>query len=137
MKKLTSFLLMGVVLIGASCKKFLDINNNPNQATKATPQLILPQALTTTASQLNAFNSYGGELVGYMANAGGYGAFGSAISYNFSSGDFQNLWNGTYDNLEDYQAIFNQSKGKPEYSYYSAVARIMKALDFQLLVDTY
>jgi hypothetical protein len=39
--------------------------------------------------------------------------------------------------LEDYQAILNQTKDKPEYSYFKAVARIMKAHTFQLLVDTY
>jgi hypothetical protein len=137
MKKITAFLFMGVVVFGTSCKKYLDINQDPNRATSATPELILPQALTATASNLNGFNSYGGQLVGYMANAGGYGGFGSSISYNFSSNDFSARWTSTYDNQEDYQAILNQSAGKPEYKYFNAAARIMKALNFQLLVDTY
>lgn len=140
MKKITTFLFMGVVLLGTSCKKYLDINVNPNSATTATPPtppLILSQALTTTASNLNGFNSYGAQLVGYMANAGGYGGFGTSITYNFSANDFSARWSSTYDNLEDYQAIFTQSEGVPEYSYFEGVARIMKALNFQLLVDAY
>src|SRR5688572_17744934 len=140
MKKLLTYLFIGFLVIGTSCKKYLDVNTNPNSATTATPptpQLILPQALTTTANNLNGFNSYGAQLVGYMANAGGYGGFGSSISYNFSSNDFSARWTTTYDNLNDYQFIINQTEGKPEMSYFNAVARIMKAHSFQLLVDAY
>jgi hypothetical protein len=137
MKKTLVYLFMGVMVLGTSCKKYLDINKNPNQATSATPPLILPQAMTATAINLNGYNSYGAQLVGYMANAGGYGGFGTSITYNFSSNDFSARWSNTYDNLEDYQAILNQTKGDSKWSYFDAVARIMKAHSYQLLVDTY
>src|SRR6476469_152485 len=137
MKKVLTYLFAGVILFGTSCKKYLDINENPNQATSATPQLLLSQALVATAQVLNSYNSYGAQLGGDMANAGGYGGFGTAITYNFSSNDFSGLWTGTYDNLEDYQAILDQTDGKPEYDYFNGMARIMRAHDFQLLVDTY
>lgn len=138
MKKIALIFFAGVAMLSTSCKKYLDINNNPNQATSATPELILPQAMTGTAAVLNNYNSYGSQIVGYSANAGGYGGFGSSITYDFSSSDFAGLWSSTYDNLEDYQAILNQTASQmPAYSYFNAVARIMKAYDFQLLVDTY
>jgi hypothetical protein len=137
MKKTLAYIFMGVMVLGTSCKKYLDINNNPNQATSATPELILPQALAATANNMNGFNSYGAQLVGYMANAGGYGGFGSSISYNFSSNDFSARWTSTFDNLEDYQAILDKSKGDPQYRYFLGAARIMKAINYQLLVDTY
>ncbi|HUP11908.1 MAG TPA: SusD/RagB family nutrient-binding outer membrane lipoprotein [Niastella sp.] len=137
MKKLITYLFMGVVVFGTSCKKYLDINDNPNQATSATPQLILPQALTATAQNLNGFNNYGAQLGGFMANAGGYGGFGTSITYNFSSNDHSGRWTSTFDNLEDYQTIINKSDGQPEYSYFNAVARIMRAHSYQLLVDAY
>lgn len=127
------------MVFGTSCKKYLDINANPNSATSesATPALLLPAALTATASNLNGFNSYGAQLVGYMANAGGYGGFGSSISYNFSAADFSGRWSTTYDILEDYQTILTKTEGNAAASYYNAVARIMKAHSFQLLVDAY
>lgn len=127
------------MVFGTSCKKYLDINTNPNSATSAsaTPELLLPAAMVSTANNLNGFNSYGAQLVGYMANAGGYGGFGSSISYNFSASDFSGRWSTTYDNLEDYQTILDKSASNATYSYYEAVARIMKALGFQLLVDAY
>ena len=139
MNKIIAFLFIGIgfLVFGTSCKKYLDINDNPNQATSATPQLILPQALTTTASNLNAFNSYGAQLGGYMANAGGFGGFGASISYNFSSTNFAGLWTSTYDNLEDYQTIINETEGQATFSFFNAAARIMRAHGFQLLVDAY
>jgi len=126
--------------VGASCKKYLDINTNPNAATlaTATPELIMPQALTGAASITNTYNSYGSQLGGYGANAGGYGGFGTAISYNFASSDYQGLWSSTYDNLEDFQTVINLSSAKmPAYGYFSGAAKIMKAYGFELLVDAY
>jgi len=138
MKKITVVFFMGVAILAASCKKYLDINDNPNAAVSATPELILPQALTATASNASGYNSYGSQLVGYMANAGGYGGFGTAITYNWSSSDFQGRWTTSYNNLEDYQAILNQTDAQlPLYSYFNAAARIMKAYNFELLVDAY
>lgn len=137
MKKISLMLFMGVMVIASSCKKYLDINENPNAATYSTAELILPQALTGTAANLNGFNSYGAQLGGFMANAGGYGGFGTAITYNFSAGDFAARWSTTYDNLEDYKAILDYTEDKPEQGYFNAVARIMKAHGFQLLVDAY
>jgi hypothetical protein len=137
MKKLSIILLMGVMVASSSCKKYLDINKNPNQPTEATPELVLPSALVTTANNMNGFNSMGAQLVGYSANAGGYGGFGSSITYNFGAGDFAARWSTTYDNLEDYQYIIDQTAGLPEYTAFNAIGRIMKSHGFQLLVDTY
>lgn len=136
MKKTLMGILIGSALIGTSCKKYLDINKNPNQATSATPELILPQALAYTANVVNSYSNYGSQTGIYAANAGGYGGFGESITYNYTTtGSF--LFNTTYDNLEDYQAIENYAAGVPEYSYFKAAAKIMKAYEFQLLVDAF
>jgi hypothetical protein len=137
MKKSLIIGFTGMVLLSTSCKKYLDINDNPNQATSATPEAVMSAALVATANNLNGFNSYGSQLVGYAANAGGIGGFGSAVTYNFASTDQTARWSSTYDNLEDYQTILNQTDTVPAYKYYNAMARIMRAHSFQLLVDTY
>jgi len=138
MKKLQIGILSAIVIMGlASCKKYLDINTNPNSATSSTPELVLSQALTGTANIVSSYNNMGAQLAGYMANAGGYGGFGSAVTYNFGNGDFAGNWNSTYDNLADYQYIIEQTNDKGDYVYYNAIAKIMKAYEFQLLVDTY
>jgi hypothetical protein len=136
MKKSILGIFIGTMVLGTSCKKYLDINENPNQATSATPELILPQAITYTASVLNAYNNYGAQTGIYAANAGGYGGFGESITYNYTTTG-TGTWASSYDNLEDYQAILNKTAGNNLYNYFDGAARIMKVLNFQLLVDAY
>ncbi|MET0466233.1 MAG: SusD/RagB family nutrient-binding outer membrane lipoprotein [Chitinophagaceae bacterium] len=120
-----------------SCKKYLDINSvNPNSATTSTPELVLGGSITRTASNLLNFNNYGGWMIGYQVNAGGFGSWGSRITYAFGTGDYTELW-GTYDLLTDLQFVLDQTEGKDAYSYYNGIARIMKAFNFKLMVDEY
>lgn len=136
MKKIFFGIIIGSAILGTSCKKYLDVNDNPNSATSAAPDQILPQAITATASLMNGYNSYGSQTGLYASNAGGYGGFGESITYNYTSTG-TGLFSATYDNLEDYQTILNKTEGDQAYAYFNAVARIMKAHDFQLLVDAF
>ena len=52
------WILALLVMATTSCSDYLDINTNPNQATGASASLILPQAIVTSASVSNQFNSY-------------------------------------------------------------------------------
>ncbi|ANE52632.1 SusD/RagB family nutrient-binding outer membrane lipoprotein [Flavisolibacter tropicus] len=138
MKKLKNILIAGAVIVALpSCKKYLDINENPNDPTSSTPELVLPQAITRTANTVPTFNFYGAQTVGYLANGGGVSGWGSIISYNYTTADFAGLWNTTYDILEDFQYVINNTEGKETYAYHNAAAKIMKAYNFELLVDTY
>ena len=130
---------MGSVVLGTSCKKYFDINANPNSAASVnvTPQLLLPGALNTTAGNLNSYNTMGAQIGGSMANAGGYGGFGTAFTYQYGSGDQNGTWGTAYDNLEDYQTILDMTAKDPLMANFNAAATIMKALNFALLVDTY
>ncbi|WP_298741573.1 SusD/RagB family nutrient-binding outer membrane lipoprotein [uncultured Chitinophaga sp.] len=137
MKKLIFYIAAGMVVLGSSCKKYLDINQNPNQATTATPEVVLPQAIVYTASAISTYNNYGSQLVGYSANAGGFGGFGTSVTYGFSNSTFSNLWTVSYDVLNDYQWVKLNTDANPDYGYFNGAARVMKAFIFQMLVDTY
>jgi hypothetical protein len=139
MKRINSLIIAGAMLFAfSSCKKFIDINEaNPNAATYSTPDLVLPQAMVYTANNTVAFNSYGSQLAGYMANGGGVSGWGAIITYNYQTTDFQGLWTSTYDNLQDYQYVINATAGSSEYAYYNAAAKIMKAFNYERLVNVY
>lgn len=137
MKKSILIIATGLIVLGSSCKKYLDINQNPNVATSGTPEVVLPQALVYAAANTSTFNNYGSQLVGYSANAGGYGGFGASVTYNFSNATFAGLWSSTYDLLGDFQYVINQTDTLPDYGYFNGAAKIMKALNYQMLVDTY
>jgi protein involved in sex pheromone biosynthesis len=57
---------MAIILLVSSCDDFLDINTNPNAATTADVQLVLPHAIVATANISSQFNTYGSHLVGYI-----------------------------------------------------------------------
>lgn len=138
MKKLSILSLAAIALLAASsCKKFTNINQNPNSATTSTAEVILPQAIVYTAENASSYNNYGAQLAGYMANAGGYGGFGSAWTYNFGPNDFSNLWSSTYDVLNDFQNVISITANDNTHYVYNAIARIMRAYNFELLVDAY
>jgi hypothetical protein len=138
MRKTTILSIAAVVLLFApSCKKYLAINNNPNNATSSTPEAILPQAIVYTAANVSSYNDYGSQLVGYSANAGGYGGFGSNWTYDFGPNDYSFLWASTFDVLNDLQVVINTTAGDVDHANYNAIARIMKAYNYEMLVDTY
>lgn len=153
MKKIFVLFLTGIVGISmSSCKKYLDVNTNPNQATSGTPELVLPQAITSVANQTwgvypspsivpnalsGSYNFYGSQVAGYLANGGGVSGWGAIISYNYASTDQQNLWNISYDIATDIQYVIDNTEGKPEYAQFNAAAKVLKAYTFQRLVDQY
>lgn len=138
MKKIFKYILLGVVVVASSsCKKFLDINTNPNSLTSATPALVLPQAIVGAASISVSFNTSLADFSGARANAGGFGGFGSVVTYDFGTGDYTGLWTATYDNVNDFEYVINETKSNPAQAYSTAIARIMKSFAFERLVNQY
>ncbi|KAA0991653.1 SusD/RagB family nutrient-binding outer membrane lipoprotein [Dyadobacter aurulentus] len=132
-----SWMLALLITALSSCSDYLDINTNPNSATQADALLVLPQAIVGSASISNQFNNYGAHLGGYMANAGGFSGFGNLFNYQLIPGDYNALWVNTYDNLNDYKYVLDQTQGNDELAYANAAAKIMTALNYQKLVDAF
>lgn len=132
------FLIVVIAAIcGTSCKKYLNINNNPNSTTNASPSLVLPLAIVNTASLVSGFNDYGGVTCGYTANSGGYGGFGSTWTYDYQPSQGEGMWDAGYQILENFQFIINATEGSDANANYNGAAKIMKAYVFQMLVDEF
>jgi len=139
MKKILTIAFVALSL--SACKKGFDINNNPNSSTDAYPGLVLTNALNTTASSTTGsfeFYRFASPWIGYWNFSGAYSGFLEERSYNItpSYGGATTTWANLYNNLEDYQYLEDQSKilNKP---YFEAMAKTMKAFDYQYLVDFY
>lgn len=138
MKKIFKYILIGAVIVGGtSCKKYLDINENPNNPTTSTPDLILPQALVGAGSVVNTYNLNLADQSGARANAGGFGGFGEVVTYQYTNDSFASLWTSVYTNAKDFQYVITQTEGNQAMLNYSAIAKIMKAFDFSKLVDQF
>jgi hypothetical protein len=135
MKKIT-ILLLAIAALGAGCKRFIDINNNPNQPLSVTPNVVLSAALTGSASNLagNFLNT--ARWMGYWSRSGNYIADVPTETYNISAGyadgDFQSLY-GTLSRYAYIESAGDASKST--LAFYIGVAKTMKALHFSTLVD--
>jgi hypothetical protein len=140
MKKLglKNILSVGIIAALSSCSQ-LDINENPNSASESTitPDLVLTQAIASTASNIVSYHSYGAFLVGYQLPGGGIGGYGDTYTYNITSNTNTGLWNNVFNNLRDYQFIINYSQKNTAYKFFGDIARIFKVFNYQLLVDAY
>ncbi len=144
MKKIQLSILTAVILFTVgltSCEKYLDINTNPDAIPATNP----PVAQLLTNAQLNQANDAGGDfwrfsglIVQYVSGQASqpnqtyeYGR------YNITGSDQNNLWANAYSStLNDLEFVITNSVsgGSP---HYSGVAKIMKAYEYQLIVDTW
>ncbi|GAB4024108.1 SusD/RagB family nutrient-binding outer membrane lipoprotein [Spirosoma gilvum] len=143
-KQLLMGLLIGLSIIVVGCKDYLEVNNNPNQVTAATPELVLPDALAATGWYLTG-NAPGGNTgsfyflnlwMGYWNWSGNYSIATSDKNYQFTQSFNNSIWSSAYLNLKNYNYIDVQGATLNE-PILRGMAKIMKALHFQLLVDTY
>ncbi|MQP25555.1 SusD/RagB family nutrient-binding outer membrane lipoprotein [Flavobacterium sp. LMO8] len=139
MKKLKLIIPL-VALAFFSCDNYLDINDNPNQATESNvnPKLTLSAAQTASFSPLvRRMNELGSVFMnqwGPNVNSftGGYAEeFGITMSNNF----YEDIWTSVYRNTYEYSRIINFQSA--DYDNHKAIAKIMKSFYFQYLVDIY
>jgi len=128
-QKLGKFLLSSIVAVGmVSCElNDLDINTDPNSASKASLNLLL------TNAQFEGLNTFAGGLnnttMGFQAiNT-------SSDDFNFTNSSWNGTWNYLYSGpLKDLEEMINAAD--PELNpRYLGIAQLMKAYYFTTMVD--
>ena len=137
MRKIFLFLIPTLLILGSCKKSFLDINQHPNTATesKVTADLIIPYALATSGNFSTVSFSGLGRWLGYWAIGSNY-ATGDEAKYNITTSYGNGIWNGLYDNIFDYQKAQDKATATGQ-DFYVGIAKIMKAYNFQKLVDVF
>jgi hypothetical protein len=134
MKKYLIILISVVAL--ASCKKFVDVNTNPNTPTVTRPEFVFANALNQTASFIvGGSHSLGSTWSGQMSHSTSFTGGGEEKTYAFTSSTFDFFGTG-YDNLNDYQFVINNAAAGGK-AHLIGPSKIMQALMFQKLVDLY
>jgi hypothetical protein len=138
MKRLIIFFSAALLVTGIGCKKgYLDINTNPNSPADASPELVLPTALKATAARQITNYTFINGWMGYWAISGSYAISNNDFTTYQQTTTFGNgLWFSIYDNLEDYNYVEQQGRERGE-PFFEAVGKIMKAYEFQQLVDMF
>jgi len=133
MKKVLIF--FGAISL-VSCKKFLDVNTDPNQAEKTQSTYVFTNAQARTgANQVGGMHILGATWTGQNAHSTSFSGGGTEKTYSFTNSDF-NFWDGLYDNLTDYQYVINNA-AKDNVAHLIGPAMVMQAIVWQQLVDLY
>ncbi len=135
-KKLFVLLTISTVVL-AGCKKFLDVNENPNNPDKASPTLLLP-AVEASVGQLvgNSFQLYGNIWAQYWTQNPTSSQYRSLEQYNVTNSNFDRPWLTIYRNaLQNAQLIINSNAANSEHI--KGMAQILKAYTFQLTTDAF
>jgi hypothetical protein len=139
--KASLLLLLGVTLTTTSCKKFLDVNTDPDNI----PSTNAPIAQLLTNAQVNLAFEGGSDLYRFTSIIAQH-LSGQASQpnqtyeydrYNITGNDQNNVWNSIFaTTLNDLELIITTAtaNGSP---HYSGVAKIMKAYEYSLVVDTW
>jgi hypothetical protein len=144
MKKTLSIIACALAIGFTGCKKdFLSLESNPNIPSNATPQLLLSGALKITADIVNtgttgtqsAMSTYG-IWMGYWTPSGSYVPSSTLNNNNFLNTSYQ-TFTPLYNNASNYNNLVVIGNADPTLVNFEAIGMIMKAFDFQALVDTY
>jgi hypothetical protein len=129
--------LMGCVTL-SSCKKFTDINTDPNQLVDADASLVLPAALGNVGFVMGSdIHRYTSLYVQQFAAQGTLSAQPRQYDlYNVLEGDINNTWASTFSGtLPDLQKVITKTEGVSPW--YAGVAKIMKAYVYAISADAY
>ncbi|MGO4290290.1 SusD/RagB family nutrient-binding outer membrane lipoprotein [Chitinophaga sp. RAB17] len=130
------FFLSTLLLSSVGCKKFLDVNKDPNNAVDVPVNVLLPSAETgLTYAVGNTLSINGGIWAQYWTQSPNSSQYKNLDQYSPAEGDFGNVWgNLEIDALENLQKVIDKGNTTNQKQYV-AIAMLLKAYSFQLTTD--
>jgi len=138
--KLVLFTSVIAALAISGCKKgYLDVNDDPNNATdnNITGELIFTQAENAVGQRIASVNfTFLEEWMGYFASNGGFAPVQDQITYNIDFGFSNNIWANNYAVLFD--LYLSRTKGlASKDTALAAASLVLQAKLFQETVDLF
>ncbi|WP_183578095.1 SusD/RagB family nutrient-binding outer membrane lipoprotein [Mucilaginibacter sp. X5P1] len=133
-----ALIIVFVVAVGFSgCKKYLDINQNPNNPDKVDPPLLLPTVEAAISQVIgNSFQVYGNMWAQYWTQSPLSSQYKAIDEYSPVNTDFNNAWLNLYRvALINSDLIINSPELKMENI--KGIAYVMKAYSFQVATDAF
>jgi len=141
MKSMIRFVAIVLLIMGAAaCKKITDFNVDPNNPSidRATPQLLFPSAVISTAAEINGeYAIVGGLWAQYYTQSATASQYRTVDAYNLIPDDFRTAYTEIFrSGLSDYKKVQDLSLASGNYKFY-LMATVMKGYTYQVLADLY
>lgn len=129
-------LLAGATLLNTGCKKYLDVNTNPNVAQDVPVDQLLPSSQISMASALGVDLQVNGSIWSqYWTQAPSSSQYKIFEQYSPSASTYDRVWGLLYSSsLEDLDRIEKKATASNQ-SQYVGLAKILKAYEFQVVTD--
>lgn len=138
MKKYILFIVAFFTIGISGCKKdFLSLERNLNNPSVTTLQLTLAGALGTAVAIVNTNYSHDGVWVGYWTPSGNFVPSTTIQEFQITNQSFTGVWTALYQNITNFNNLQAVAAKDPSLANFQAIAIIMKAFDFQQLVDQF
>jgi Starch-binding associating with outer membrane len=128
-----SFVGAFAIMLGG-CKKFVDVNTNPNVATHTKAQYVMSGALGTTyRNQVGTIHIVASTWTGINGHSTSFTGGGAEKTYSITNADF-NAFDGFFDNIADYDYVIKHAD-EDGVEFLKDPANIMECYVYQELVD--
>lgn len=133
-----SGLILSAIGLSTGCRKYLDVNSNPNIATTTNPELLLPSAQVQIAVAMGVdLHTNGNFWSQYWTQSPSASQYKDLDQYQPTGNDYDREWaqfySGALMDLKKLQQIAIQQQ-KPQYV---AIAKLMTAYTFQVITDVW
>ena len=138
LKKLALFALPAVLLL-SGCKKFLNVNTDPNNSATAQPTTLLPTVEASIGVALgDDYYPYGNIWAQFFTQSAVASQYKTIDQYLQLNSDFNYAWNHLYQSaLINDQVMINTCLGSNLDIQYLAIGYILKAYTVQLATDAF
>ena len=127
--------LMLATLSISSCKKFLNVNTNPNVAQTATVSTLLPAAQLYVGSSVGVDLQINGSFwAQYWTQNPGASQYHVLDQYTPGQDVFSVPWTNLYAAAENFYQLYKLADSQKKKQY-MAISLLMKAYTFQLITD--
>ncbi len=136
-RKIMVAALIGVTLGVSSCKKYLNVNTNPNAVAVPTVQTLLPAAqLYVGTAQGVDLEIDGSFFAEYWTQAPGATQYQALNKYSPNQDQFSYAWANLYSAAENFYQLYNLADSQKK-TQYMAISLLMRAYTFQLITDAF
>ena len=136
-KKIIVTAAIGLAIGASSCKKYLNVNTNPNVAQQATVQTLLPAAQLYVGSSVGVEMEIGGSFFAeYWTQSPAASQFHILDTWNPPQDQFSTTWTNLYAAGENFYQLYKLADSQKKKQY-MAIALLMRAYTFEMIADAY
>ncbi len=130
MKTISKLIIYTALLFAGGCKKFIDVNNNPNSPTDVTEKLLLAPIEVSVAGEPNFLNvNFIMQTIALNQAAPNLG------TYLFNPGVFDGPWSTLYaTNIKNLQLLQTKAITNGNANY-TGIAKILTAYNYAMITD--